>query len=168
VDAVVGGAIPQQFIPAVEAGVREGLQRGPLAGYPVVDVKVTLLGGAFHPVDSSELAFRVAAAQAIRAMLADAQPFLLEPVMQLEVVVPADFVGAVVGDLGGRRGQVLGMDMQHGAQHIQARVPLAELFGYTETIRSLTQGRASASIDQPIYEPVPAHLAASIYRRAQG
>lgn len=166
IDLVVGGAVPRQFIPAVEAGVRDGLQRGSLAGYPVVDVRVSLLGGAFHPVDSSELAFRSAAAQTMRMLLAEAGPFLLEPVMHLDVVVPDAFVGAVLGDLGGRRGQVLGMVARPRAQLVRARVPLAELFGYTDLVRSLTQGRASATIDQPMYEALPAHLAAEVCERA--
>lgn len=167
VDAVVGGAVPRQFIPAVEAGVRDGLGRGPLAGYPVVDVQVTLLGGAFHPVDSSELAFRTVAAQAIREALAAARPLLLEPVMHLEVTVPDAGVGAVLGDLGGRRGRVLGLESRAGAQLVRARAPLAELFGYTDLLRSLTQGRGSASIDRPEYEPLPPQLEALV-RKAAG
>ncbi|GAB4170034.1 MAG: elongation factor G [Roseiflexaceae bacterium] len=167
-DAVVGGAVPRQFIPAVEQGVRDALQRGVLAGYPVVDLRVTLLGGAFHAVDSSELAFRTAAQQATRQLLVSAQPFLLEPLMHTEVAVPGDFVGAIIGDLGSRRGQLQGMEAHGNTQLVRALVPLAELFGYTEIIRSLTQGRASASLDRPVYQPLPAAQAAALIERRTG
>jgi elongation factor G len=167
-DEVVGGAVPRQFIPAVEAGVRDALGSGVKAGYPVSDLRVTLLGGAFHPVDSSELAFRTAAAQALREAMRQADPLLLEPLMRVEVVTPDEYLGAVLGDLSGRRGQVIGMEPGGGAQLVRAIVPLAALFGYSGALRSLSQGRASFSMVLAGYGELPAALASKVAARSAG
>jgi elongation factor G len=168
-DTIVGGAIPRPFIAAVEAGVREALGSGVLAGYPVVDLHVTLLGGATHAVDSSDLAFQVAASMAFKEAMAQAQPQLLEPLMRVEVVTPDDYVGAVLGDLGGRRGQVLGMESHGSTQLLRAQVPLAELFGYSARLRSFSQGRASFSMQFASYSTLPDQLASSVAtRRVRG
>ena len=168
VDAVRGGSIPREYIPAVEKGIREATDNGALAGYPVVDVKVTLFDGSYHDVDSSEIAFKIAGSMAFKAAARKASPVLLEPIMSVEVVVPEDFMGDVIGDISSRRGKVLGMDTRPAAQAIDARVPLAQMFGYATDLRSMTQGRATYTMQFSHYEPVPAAVAEGIIAKFDG
>ena len=168
VDAVKGGAIPREYISAVEKGIREATDNGALAGYPVVDVKVTLFDGSYHDVDSSEIAFKIAGSMAFKAAARKASPVLLEPIMSVEVVVPEDFMGDVIGDISSRRGKVLGMDTRPAAQAIDARVPLAQMFGYATDLRSMTQGRATYTMQFSHYEPVPAAVAEGIIAKFDG
>jgi elongation factor G len=162
VDAVVGGVIPGKFIPAVEKGVREAMQEGVVAGYQVVDVRVTLDDGKDHAVDSSEAAFKLAASQAFKLAVPKAKPVLLEPIYKIEVRVPDEYMGDVMGDLSSRRGRILGMDQKDGLQIVRAEVPLAELYTYATTLRSLTQGRASHSRAFGHYEEVPREITDAI------
>jgi elongation factor G len=168
VDAIRGGSIPREYIPAVEKGVREATENGALAGYPMVDVKATLFDGSYHDVDSSEIAFKIAGSMALKAAARKANPVLLEPIMAVEVVVPEDFMGDVIGDISSRRGKVLGMDTRPAAQAIDARVPLAEMFGYATDLRSMTQGRATYTMQFSHYEPVPAAVAEGIIAKNDG
>jgi len=168
IDAIKGGSIPREYIPAVEKGIREALDNGVLAGYPVVDVKVTLFDGSYHDVDSSEIAFKIAGSMAFKQAARKASPVLLEPIMSVEVVVPEDFMGDVIGDLSSRRGKVLGMDTRPAAQAIDARVPLAQMFGYATDVRSMTQGRATYTMQFSHYEPVPAAVAEGIIAKFDG
>jgi len=168
VDAVKGGAIPREYIPAVEKGVREATENGVIAGYPMVDVKVTLFDGSYHDVDSSEIAFKIAGSMAFKQAARKASPVLLEPIMSVEVVVPEDFMGDVIGDLSSRRGKVLGMDTRPAAQAIDARVPLAQMFGYSTDLRSMSQGRATYTMQFSHYEPVPAAVAEGIIAKFDG
>jgi elongation factor G len=149
----------------VERGVREALESGVLAGYPVVDVRVTLTDGSYHEVDSSDIAFQIAAKMAMRDGLGKASPILLEPIMSLEDVVPEEFVGDVIGNLNGRRGKILGIEVRGGAQVISAHVPLGEMFQYATDLRSMTQGRATYTMQFSHYEPVPAPIAEQITNR---
>jgi elongation factor G len=168
VDAIRGGSIPREYISAVEKGAREATENGALAGYPMVDVKVTLFDGSYHDVDSSEIAFKIAGSMALKAAARKANPVLLEPIMAVEVVVPEDFMGDVIGDISSRRGKVLGMDTRPAAQAIDARVPLAEMFGYATDLRSMTQGRATYTMQFSHYEPVPAAVAEGIIAKYDG
>ncbi|MBI4515069.1 MAG: elongation factor G [Deltaproteobacteria bacterium] len=168
VDAVKGGTVPREYIPAVEKGVRDALEGGILAGYPIVDVKVSLLDGSYHEVDSSELAFRVAASMCFKEAVTRAKPVLLEPIMSVEVVVPEEFLGPVVGDINGRRGRVSGMEPRGGAQVVAAQVPLKEMFGYATDLRSMTQGRATYTMQPSHYEAVPQMISEEITARAVG
>jgi elongation factor G len=168
VDAVKGGSIPREYIPAVEKGIREATDNGALAGYPVVDVKVTLFDGSYHDVDSSEIAFKIAGSMAFKEASRKASPVLLEPIMSVEVVVPEDFMGDVIGDISARRGKVLGMDTRPAAQAIDARVPLAQMFGYATDLRSMTQGRATYTMQFSHYEPVPAAVSEGIIAKFTG
>jgi elongation factor G len=168
VDAIKGGSIPREYIPAVEKGVKEATENGPLAGYPIVDVKVTLLDGSYHDVDSSEIAFKIAGSMALKEAARKAGPVLLEPIMSVEVVVPEDFMGDVIGDINARRGKVLGMESRPAAQAIDARVPLAQMFGYATDLRSMTQGRATYTMQFSHYEPVPAAVAEGIIAKNGG
>jgi elongation factor G len=162
VKKIVGGAIPQNYIPSVEKGVNEAKQEGVLAGYPVVDVKVSLYDGSFHPVDSSDIAFKVAGAQALRKGLSQAQPVLIEPVMKLTITVPETYTGDITSDLNTKRGRVLGMNPGNGINVIEAQAPYAELVRYALNLRSLTQGRGSFVMGFDHYEEVPAHLSQKI------
>jgi elongation factor G len=162
VDAVVGGVIPNRFIPAVEKGVREAMQEGVIAGYPVVDVRVTVDDGKDHPVDSSEAAFKMAGAQAFKGAVPKAKPVLLEPIYKIDVQVPDEYMGDVMGDLSSRRGRIQGMDQRDGLQIVRAEVPLAELYTYATTLRSLTQGRAHYGRSFSHYEEVPREVADGI------
>jgi elongation factor G len=155
---ITRGAIPREFIPAVEKGVRDALDNGPLAGYPLVDLKVTLVDGSFHQVDSSELAFRSAGMLAIREGAGKCSPVLLEPISDLEVVTPGEYLGDVIGDLGTRRAQILSVEGQEDLQSVRALLPLGETFSYTTALRSISQGRASYSMEFKYYEPVPDHI----------
>ena len=167
-NAIKGGSIPREYIPAVEKGVKEATESGALAGYPIVDVKVTLLDGSYHEVDSSEIAFKIAGSLAFKEAVSKASPVLLEPIMAVEVVVPEEFMGEVIGDISSRRGKVLGMDTRPAAQVIDARVPLAEMFGYATDLRSMTQGRATYTMQFSHYEPVPATISEEISAKAVG
>jgi elongation factor G len=163
VNQIVGGVIPSVFIPAVEAGVREAMETGVLAGYPVVDVRVVLFDGSYHEVDSSELAFKLAAQIAFKEACKQAGMILLEPIMALEVLIPREYLGDVLGDLTARRAKIRGVqELTGNAVMIEAEVPLAEVFGYATALRSLTQGRGSYTMRPSHYEPVPANLAERI------
>jgi elongation factor G len=168
INKIVGGAIPKEFIPAVEKGIRERMETGVLAGYPVRDVRVTLLDGSYHVVDSSELAFKIAASQAFQEACKKADPVLLEPIMKVEVLVPQEFMGDVIGDLNGRRGKIHGMKVRAGSQAIEAAVPLSTMFGYSTDLRSRTQGRATYSMEFDRYEQVPKQIAEEIIARHRG
>jgi elongation factor G len=159
INKIKGGSIPTEYIPAVEKGVEESLSNGPRAGYPVVDVRVTLTDGKFHDTDSSEIAFKIAGSLAIKAALQRAKPVLLEPIFAVEVVTPEEFMGEVIGDLNRRRGQVSGMTQRGNAQVITATVPLAEMFGYATDVRSNTQGRANYTMQFERYDEVPPNIA---------
>lgn len=163
---IVGGAIPKEYIPAVEAGVREATQNGVLAGFPVIDVSVTLYDGSYHDVDSSELAFKIAGSMGFKAGAAKAESILLEPVMKVEVTVAEEYMGDVMGDLNSRRGRIEGMEPANGTQVIRAKVPLAEMFGYATELRSRTQGRGIYSMEFSHYEPVPKSIAETIINRS--
>ena len=161
-DKVVGGSIPREYISSVEAGIRESLESGVLAGYPVIDLKVELVDGSYHDVDSSEMAFKIAGSMALKSGVKRARPVLLEPVMDVEVVTPADYMGDIIGDLSARRGKVGGMTERAGARVIGASVPLGEMFGYSTTLRSLSQGRAVFTMQFAHYEEVPQSKATEI------
>jgi elongation factor G len=162
---IVGGVIPREYIPSVDKGIRDALDSGVIAGYPVVDVKVELVDGSYHEVDSSEMAFQIAGSMAAKEALKRANPVLLEPIMDVEVVVPEEFMGDVMGDLSARRGQIQGMDSRGGGQVIRAMVPLSEMFGYATTVRSKTQGRATFTMQFDHYAEVPKSIAAEIAER---
>jgi elongation factor G len=166
-DKIVGGVVPREFIKPVEAGIREALENGVLAGYPMVDVKATLVFGSYHDVDSSEMAFKIAGSMAVKEAARMAHPVLLEPVMEVEVVSPSDFLGDVIGDLSSRRGKIGGMTQRGDAQVVAADVPLAEMFGYSTTLRSMTQGRAVYTMQFDHYEEVPKNIAEQIISKAK-
>jgi elongation factor G len=166
-DKVVGGVIPREFIKPVEAGIREALEGGILAGYPMVDVKATLVFGSYHDVDSSEMAFKIAGSMAVKEAARRATPVLLEPVMEVEVVSPSDFLGDVIGDLSGRRGKIGGMTQRGDAQVVAADVPLSEMFGYSTQLRSMTQGRAVYSMQFDHYDEVPKNIAEQIITKVK-
>ncbi|MBM3263780.1 MAG: elongation factor G [candidate division Zixibacteria bacterium] len=168
VDGIVGGIVPKEYIPAVESGVKEAMNNGVLAGYPVQDVKVTLYDGSYHDVDSSEMAFQIAGSMAFQEGLRRAHPVILEPVMDVEVVVPAEYVGAVVGDLNSRRGRIGGIIPRTDAQVVAATVPLSEMFGYATALRSATQGRAVSTMQFSHYEEVPASVSQQIIEKVRG
>jgi elongation factor G len=159
---IVGGSVPKEYIPGVEKGLESVMNSGPLAGFPVVDVKVELVDGAYHDVDSSALAFEIAARAAFREAMQKGGAVLLEPIMKVEVVTPEDYTGSVIGDLTGRRGQVQGQDMRGNAIVINAMVPLANMFGYVNTLRSMSQGRATFTMQFDHYEQVPSAIAAEV------
>jgi elongation factor G len=162
INKVRGGSVPTEFIPAVEKGVEDAMDNGPRAGFPLVDVRVTLTDGKYHDTDSSEIAFRIAGSLALKAAVARAKPVLLEPVFSVEVVTPEEFMGDVIGDLSRRRGQINGMEQRGNAQVISAHVPLAEMFGYATDMRSATQGRATYTMQFDRYEEVPPNIADDI------
>ena len=162
VDQIVGGKIPREFIPAVDQGIAEAMSAGVLAGYPVVDIKVELVDGSYHDVDSSERAFKIAGSMAFKEGMKRAAPKLLEPVMSVEVVTPEEYVGDVIGNLNGRRGRVIELGPVGGSQSIRASVPLAEMFGYATDLRSMTQGRATFHMEPDHYEEVPASIAEAL------
>jgi elongation factor G len=163
VDAIKGGVVPREYIPAVEKGVIEALGQGVLAGYPVVDVKVTLHFGSYHDVDSNEMAFKMAAIFGFKEGCRKAQPVILEPMMAVEVETPEDYAGNVMGDLSSRRGMVQGMDdMMGGGKAIKAEVPLSEMFGYSTTLRSMSQGRATYTMEFKHYAEAPRNVAEAI------
>jgi elongation factor G len=166
---LVGGSIPREYVPAIENGVKEAMEGGILAGYPMIDVGVTLLDGSYHEVDSSEMAFKIAGSMALKAVAQKAEPALKEPVMAVEIVTPDEYLGDVIGDLNSRRGRIEGMEpASGGTQVIRSQVPLAEMFGYATVIRSMTQGRASYSMEPSHYEEVPRSVADEIVAKTQG
>lgn len=162
VNKVVGGAIPKEYIPAVDAGIKDSMKNGVLAGYPLVDVKATLVDGSYHDVDSSEMAFKIAGSLALKAAKSKCDPVLLEPIMKVEITVPEEYMGDVMGDVNSRRGRVDGMESRAGAQVIRAYVPLSEMFGYATTLRSRTQGRGVYSMEMSHYEQVPKNISEEI------
>ena len=168
IEAIKGGSIPREFIPAVKRGLEDCLPGGVLAGFPVVDVKVTLFDGSYHEVDSNENAFRMAASTAFKDGMRKGSPALLEPIMAVEVEMPEDKMGDVMGDLSSRRGVIQGMDEVTGGKVIRAEVPLAEIFGYSTTVRSVTQGRASYTMEFMHYAEAPKTVAEAIINRYSG
>ncbi|MCX8029484.1 MAG: elongation factor G [Brevinematales bacterium] len=162
IDKIVGGRIPKEYIPAVEAGIREAMDSGVVAGYPVVDVQVTLFDGSYHEVDSSELAFKIAASKAFKDAMRQANPVILEPIMKIDVITPEEYLGDVLGDLNSRRAKIINMDQRGNTRVITAHIPLSETFGYTTVLRSITQGRASYIMFFEKYEPLPKNLYNSI------
>ncbi len=168
VNKIYGGVIPKEYVPAVEKGVKEAVDEGALAGYPIVDLRVTLFDGSFHEVDSSEIAFKIAAAHALRAGCKAASPVILEPIMRFEVSTPEDYMGDVIGDLNSRRAKVLDMETRGKGKIIRGQVPLAEMFGYATVVRSLSQGRASFSLEPSHYEEVPRHVQETIVAKVTG
>jgi elongation factor G len=168
VNKIVGGAIPREYIRPVEQGVAEAMSSGVLAGYELRDITVTLLDGSHHEVDSSEIAFKIAGSFAFREACRKAQPLLLEPMMQVEVVLPEEYMGDVIGDLNSRRGHIEGMEMRQGTQIVRAVVPLATMFGYATDLRSMTQGRATYTMHFGEYQEVPRQIADEIVAKAQG
>ena len=168
VNAVVGGAIPKEFIPTVDAGIQGAMQSGVLAGYPVVDVKVTLYDGSYHEVDSSEMAFKIAGSMAFKEAMREADPVLLEPIMKVCVIVPDEYMGDVIGDLNARRGQIQGYEMRSGAQQIDAFVPLSEMFGYATNLRSRTQGRGQYTMEPSHYVELPKGLQEKLVNKHTG
>jgi len=168
VDAIKGGVVPREYIPAVDKGIQEATENGVLAGFPVVDVKVTLIDGSYHEVDSSEMAFKIAGSMGFKEGCQKAGPILLEPIMSVEVVVPEEYMGEVIGDLNSRRGRIMGMDSRGGAQVVSAMVPLANMFGYSTVLRSATQGRATYSMTFDHYEPVPKSVSDEIVAKIKG
>jgi len=165
---IKGGVIPQEFIPAIEKGVKEASDSGVLAGYPTIDVAVTLFDGSYHDVDSSEAAFKIAGSKAFQEAVKAANPVLLEPIMKVEVTTPEDYMGDVVGDLNARRGQVVGMNDRMNVKVIDAFVPLATMFGYATSLRSMTQGRASYTMEFNRYEAVPTNVAKEVTEGRSG
>jgi elongation factor G len=165
---IVGGAIPREYIPSVERGIIEAMQSGPIGGFPVVDVKVRLLDGSFHEVDSNELAFSIAGSMAFKQGLEKGNPVLLEPIMALEITSPEEYVGDIIGNLNAKRGRIEGMEKRGNLQVIKANVPLAELFGYSTTLRSLTQGRANFSMMISHYDEVPLDLEKKLISQIRG
>jgi elongation factor G len=168
VNGIIGGSVPREYFGAIEAGIKEAMQTGVVAGYPVVDLRATLYDGSYHEVDSSEMAFKIAASMGLKDGVRKGRPVLLEPVMKVEVVTPEDFLGTVLGDLNSRRGQVQGMEARGNAQVVRAFVPLAAMFGYTTDLRSSTQGRAQSSMEFAYYQPLPDHLAKEIIEKRRG
>jgi elongation factor G len=168
VDKIVGGAIPRQYIPAVEKGIREAMDRGILAGHPVVDLRAEVHDGSFHTVDSSELAFKMAGVLAFENAAAKAQPVLLEPILSVEVVVPEEFMGDVIGDMNAKRGRILGMEpAEGGKQRIRATVPEAEMLRYAIDLRSIARGRGWFRAERSSYEEAPAHISQQIIAEAK-
>jgi elongation factor G len=165
---IVGGVVPREFIPAVEKGVKEAFDNGIQAGYPVVDIKVSIFDGSYHDVDSSEIAFKIAASMAFKDGCRRANPIILEPIMNAEVSVPEANMGDIIGDLNSRRGKIMQMEPEGSFQKIQAQVPLAEMFGYATQVRSLSQGRATYTMEFSHYEPVPTNIANEIISKVSG
>ena len=165
---IVGGVIPKEFINPIENGVREAMDNGVIAGYPMVDVKVTVYDGSYHEVDSSEMAFKIAGSMAFRNGAEKANPVLLEPYVKVEDIVPEEYMGDVMGDINSRRGRIEGMEARNGAQVINAFVPLSEMFGYSTDLRSKTQGRGNYSMEVSYYDEVPKNIAEAIIAKNKG
>ena len=168
INKTVGGSIPKEYIPAVEKGVREAVTSGVLAGYQVVDISITVFDGSYHDVDSNEMAFKIAGSMAVKEAQKRAKPVLLEPTMDLEVVIPEEYMGDVIGNLSSRRGKILGMKMRGGAQVVTALVPLAEMFGYATELRSMTQGRGVFTMQFRQYDVIPKVTSDEIISKHQG
>jgi len=166
VNGIVGGVVPREYIPAVDKGIQEQLQNGVIAGYPVVDVKVTLFDGSYHDVDSNEMAFKIAGSMGFKEGALKASPVLLEPIMGVEVETPEEYMGDVMGDLNRRRGIILGMDDSAGVKVLKAEVPLSEMFGYSTSLRSQTQGRATYTMEFKKYQDAPANVAEAVIKKA--
>ena len=166
INKIVGGAIPREFIAPVDKGIKESCENGVLAGYPIVDVKVTIFDGSFHEVDSSEMAFKIAGSIGFKDGCKKANPVLLEPIMKVEVLTPEEFMGSIIGDLNSRRGKILNMTARHSTQVISAEVPLAQMFGYSTDLRSMSQGRASYSMEFTHYLQIPPNVSAEIISKA--
>jgi elongation factor G len=166
-DKIIGGVVPREYIAPAHAGIREATDTGTLAGYPVVDIKVTLVDGSYHEVDSSEMAFKIAGSMALKNALSKAGSHILEPMMKVEVTAPDEFTGDVIGDLSGRRAHIEGMEMRGNAQIVRAKVPLSEMFGYATDLRSATQGRATYAMEFSHYEPVPTHVGTELLAKAR-
>jgi elongation factor G len=165
VNGIVGGSVPREFIPAVDKGIKEAVDTGVIAGYPIVDVKVTIFDGSYHDVDSNEMAFKIAGSIGFKEGFRRAKPVLLEPIMKVEVVTPEEYSGDVIGDLNRRRGQITGMDEQIAGKIITAEVPLSEMFGYATTVRSMSQGRATFTMEFEKYVEVPPNIADGIIKK---
>jgi elongation factor G len=168
VNEIKGGNIPKEFVPSVEKGFREAMKNGPLAGYTMDSMKITLTDGSFHPVDSDSLSFELAAKIAYREAAKKASPVILEPIMKVEVTTPEENMGDVVGDLNKRRGQVEGMDSRAGAQVIKAKVPLSEMFGYVTALRTITSGRATSSMEFSHYSETPRNISEEVIAKVKG
>src|SRR2546421_1410397 len=167
VDKIVGGVIPKEYIPSVDAGIQEALTSGVLAGYPTVDVRATLTHGSYHDVDSSEMAFKIAGSMAVKKAARLAHPVLLEPIMAVEVVTPEDYMGDVIGDLSSRRGRVEGMEQRGNSHVVRSLVPLSDMFGYATDLRSRTQGRATYTMQFNSYQQVPESISREIVARVR-
>jgi elongation factor G len=167
VDKIVGGTIPREYIKSVDAGIRETLQTGIYAGFPVVDVKATLFDGSYHEVDSSEMAFKIAGSMAVKDAFSKADPAILEPIMRVEVTMPEEFMGDVIGDLNSRRGHIEGMESRGSTQVVRSFVPLAQMFGYVTDLRSMSQGRATSSMEFSHYAEVPGNLASELVQKSK-
>ncbi len=167
VNGIVGGVVPKEYIPAVDKGIQEAMHSGVLAGYPVVDIKITLFDGSYHEVDSSEMAFKIAGSMGFKEAMRKASPVLLEPIMKVEVVTPEDYMGDVMGDINSRRGMIQGMEDSPSGKIVRAEVPLAEMFGYATDLRGATQGRATYSMEFAKYNETPASIAEAITKRQQ-
>ena len=168
VNAIVGGVVPTEYIPSIDKGIQEALESGVIAGYPVVDIKVTLVDGSYHEVDSSEMAFKIAGSMAFKEACQKAGPTLLEPIMKVSVIVPDEYMGDVIGDLNSRRGQIQGFEARSGAQQIDAFVPLAEMFGYATDLRSRTQGRGQYTMEPSHYIEIPKSIQEKIIDQRTG
>ncbi|MGH8278843.1 MAG: elongation factor G, partial [Gammaproteobacteria bacterium] len=166
VNGIVGGVVPKEYIPAVDKGVQEQMKNGVLAGYPVVDVKVTIFDGSYHEVDSNEMAFKIAGSLGFKEGVKKARPVILEPIMKVEVVTPEDYMGDIIGDLNRRRGIVQATEDGPGGKIVRAEVPLAEMFGYATSMRSATQGRATYSMEFEKYMETPANVAEAVIKKA--
>jgi elongation factor G len=168
VDKVVGGVVPREYIPAVGAGVEDALKNGLLAGYPLIDIRATLYDGSYHDVDSNEMAFKIAASMALKKAKEVCKPVILEPLMKVEVVIPEEYLGDIMGDITSRRGRVEGMEARSGAQVVKAFVPLSEMFGYATSLRSATQGRGTYTMHFDHYEEVPKSVSEEIIKKSTG
>jgi len=168
VDRIVGGVVPKEYIKSVGRGVKEALEQGALAGYPIVDIRVSLVDGSYHEVDSSDIAFAIAGSMAVKSGVKDGAPILLEPIMTVEIVVPEEYIGEVVGDINSRRGRISQMETRANVQVIESRVPLAQMFGYATDLRSATQGRATFHMQFSHYDPVPFSISEEVRAAAAG
>ena len=162
INRIIGGAIPKEYIPAIKEGVKEAMLSGVLANYPVINIKVTLLDGSYHPVDSSEIAFKIAASMAFQECMKKAQPILLEPIMEVDIVTPEEYLGSLISNISARRAKIEGIETKAQVKIITAYVPLAEMFGYATTLRSISQGRATFTMQFLCYDKVPANIAKEI------
>jgi elongation factor G len=167
-DEIKGGVIPKEYVPAVNAGIQQAMKDGVVAGFPMQDIKVALIDGKYHEVDSSEMAFKIAGSIGFKGAAKKANPVLLEPIMKVEVITPEEYLGDVMGDLSGRRGHIEGMGQRAGAQFVNAKVPLSAMFGYSTDLRSMTQGRANYSMEFESYREVPRSIAEALQEKRVG